>query len=296
MGRHLPQKDMTLEVFESALDAIDGLEHIELQGEGEPLLNPHIFQMVKMARDRFPKLKISIITNGSCFQASNVEQIIDLGIYKLYVSIESADPEMFKSIRGGSLARVERGIRLLQAEKSKQGGGPAIGFAITVLKETSDMLHGITQFYLSLGLDGGIMIQPLQSMEVYRRFYDDRMMAQMLSADDWQRFSKLRAANRDFDLLQQQKSPRRAFYADLYNEGLAAGCPWLQKGLYVEQSGRATPCCFVKEPQKTGFGQLSKSNLGNILQRRSVMQQQLRSGVIPQTCRGCATAARVTRR
>ena len=201
-GRHMPQRNMPLEQFEQTLRSFNELRHVELQGEGEPMLHPKFFEMAEMIRPLHPQAKISLITNGSMFSVEAVERILDIGFHKLSVSIESPDPEAFAEIRGGKLTKVLDGIRLLLDRRrqrrsgvaSRAGGvengasplgatgrhavsttGPAVGFAITVLRRTIHELPRLLDLYDELGLDGGITLQPLQTMRAYAEHYSAEM-------------------------------------------------------------------------------------------------------------------------
>ena len=109
-GRHLPQKDMALDVFQHLLQSSPDLRYIHLQGEGEPLLHPGFFEMVQMAKAIRPAVRISTTTNGSLL-ARHAERIVELGLDRVCVSIESADPALFHEIRGGRLEEVIEGAR-----------------------------------------------------------------------------------------------------------------------------------------------------------------------------------------
>src|SRR5437868_464777 len=51
-GRYMPQRDLTWDDFQTFLAAHPALRHVELQGEGEPLLHPLFFDMVAACRAR----------------------------------------------------------------------------------------------------------------------------------------------------------------------------------------------------------------------------------------------------
>ncbi len=74
----MPQANIAVERLEEVLVAArqgsgvggqgsgdGGLMHVELQGEGEPMLHPRFFEMAAMIRRMHPVAKISLITNGS---------------------------------------------------------------------------------------------------------------------------------------------------------------------------------------------------------------------------------------
>ena len=183
-GRHLPQRDMTLDAFEHVLRSSPAIAHIRLQGEGEPLVHPRFFEMAEMARARHAAVRFSTITNGNLLSA-NADRIVDVRLQHVFVSIDTANPQLFHELRGGDLDRVVEGIwALLAARASRKADRPAIGFAVTVLRRTMGELPAIVCLYERLALDGGIAVQPLQDIPAYTRNYDEQISKQLLAAAD----------------------------------------------------------------------------------------------------------------
>ena len=128
-GRYMEQADLPFERFESLLTAHPHVEHVELQGEGESLLHPRFFDMVKVLRVR--NVKVSVISNGSLISEAHAQRMVELGIEKVSVSMESAEPETFRQVRGGKLEKVIAGLTNLMTEKRKQGSlRPLVGLSI----------------------------------------------------------------------------------------------------------------------------------------------------------------------
>ena len=118
-GRQMDQSDFAAEDFTRLLDSFPDLEHIELQGEGEPLLHKGFFEMARQARER--GIRLSMITNGSLLSEERVAAILEVGIEALYVSIESPDEAKFQDIRGGSFSQGEG------RHRPAAGGAPGTG-------------------------------------------------------------------------------------------------------------------------------------------------------------------------
>jgi len=118
-GRHMPQQDLADEIFTAALDAFPEVRHVELQGEGEPLLHPGFLSMVRRARQR--GIEVSFITNGSLLVPDLAASLFDAAVSKISISIESADPQSFRAIRGGMLEKVSRNLELFLEERSRRG-------------------------------------------------------------------------------------------------------------------------------------------------------------------------------
>jgi MoaA/NifB/PqqE/SkfB family radical SAM enzyme len=304
-----------------------GLRHVELQGEGEPMLHPQFFEMAEMIRRLHPAAKISLITNGSMLNEENVARIIAIGFHKISVSIESPDPEAFAEIRGGKLEKVLDGIKRLmgarrRGARDREGrspsprsspirgegeirrqdaaatSGPAVGLAVTVLRRTMHELPRIVELYEELGLDGGITVQPLQTMPAYAQHYDAAMQAQVLTpidrwhlAEEFQNHPRLRE-------FFSRRPPVSGFYDELFAgwDQRSGECPWLARGLYVAYSGQTTGCCFIKNAARDGFGELTPATAEQVAARREALQAELRAGQIPGPCRDCPVATQIVAR
>ncbi|MFO0620277.1 MAG: radical SAM protein [Polyangia bacterium] len=289
-GRYMDQADLPFERFESLLAAHPSVEHVELQGEGESLLHPRFFDMVKALRER--NIKVSIITNGSLISEAHAAQLVALGIEKVSVSMESAESETFRQIRGGKLEKVIAGLSALVSEKKKQQSlRPIIGLSITVLRDTQDHLPGIIALYKKLGLDGGVTLQPLSTMPLYEKNYPDGLRRQVLSdheVDDlWVRVRM----HKELRQIQKQKDKLRvdSFYDELLS-GFQPGsrrCPWLEQGLYVNHQGTATACCMIKDTERFRLGVIGQDSPQQIQAERAALAAELKKGVLPAPCTGC---------
>ncbi|MBT9502297.1 MAG: radical SAM protein [Burkholderiaceae bacterium] len=291
-GRHLPQGDLAAEHLARLLEGITGLEHVELQGEGEPLLHEGFFELIGLLRQRFPKVGISTITNGSLFTDANIERLLDHGLTRINVSMETADAERFRAIRGGKFERVERGIAAFMQRREARGLRlPAVGLAVTVLRDTAtDAVDTVLPFYRRLGLDGGVTIQPLQRMPQYVRFYSRSMREQLPGPEQAQRLNQRVAASPDMAAALRERGAQPGFYERLY--GSAAGravCPWLESGLFLGHDGALTSCCFIKDSQHFALAKAGEP-LADAEQRRRRLADELRQGRIPLACQGCPTA------
>lgn len=289
-GRAMTQSDLPFARFEAALAAFPELEHVELQGEGEPLMHPRFFDMIARAQQR--GVKVSFITNGSLLTPDAIDRILAGGVEKVSVSMESADAETFREIRGGKLEKVLRGVEALIATRNARSlQRPAVGLSVTVLRSTRAHLPEILSLYDRLGLDGGITLQPLQAMDAYVRHYDSALAEERLSAVEtdevWGRFfsdAKLRSI--------QSRRVAVGFFDALMEGFRPAGrsCPWLERGLYVHNGGAVTACCMVKDTARFSLGQLGEGGVAPIVEARERMREELGRGVVPAPCEGCELA------
>lgn len=290
-GRSMAQADLPFERFVEALDALPALAHIELQGEGESLMHPRFFDMVALARQR--GIKVSFISNGSYLHREVATRVVQAGIEKVSVSLESADPATFQRIRGGKLEKVLRGIEtLLDVRRELSSARPVVGFSVTVLRSTRGELPAILALYRRLGLDGGVTVQPLQRMESYVRTYAPEMEAELLSQEEVDDLWVGYRMDRELARIGRERAPVQSFFDEMM-VGWRAGvrsCPWLDGGLYLNNEGEASACCMVKDTGRLGFGKLGREQPAEILSRREEMRAQLAAGQVPEACKGCELA------
>jgi MoaA/NifB/PqqE/SkfB family radical SAM enzyme len=290
-GRAMPQEDLAWSTFEAALATFPDLKHVELQGEGESLLHADFAKMVEVLRAR--QIQVSLITNGSLWNPAITDRLLGLGIQKVAVSIESADPETFKKLRGGKLEKVIRNLEHLMAERSRRGlRQPVVGFSVTVLRSTRAGLADVYALYERLGLDGGITLQPLQAMTVYTDTYRADLAGEGLNEDDGDRVIARFFSDAELRRIQTARPPERGFYEQMmaaWKPGTGR-CPYLDAGMYVHRDGAVTACCMIKDTARHGLGRVGETPLAELLAGRDRLAAELASGVTPEACRGCTLA------
>ena len=284
-GRAMTQSDLDYDRFERTLVQFPALRHVELQGEGEPLLHPRFFDMLAALRAR--GIVMSMITNGSLLTAEAVEQLVAGGVEKISISIESADPERFRRIRGGKLDKVIEGIARLVAAKRGRAL-PRVGFSVTMLRSTRNDLDGIVALYQRLGMDGGITTQALQRMPGYVAGYAPAMQAELL--DEREADARYARFYRRTRAIANPTWSNGGFYARLMAGWKPASrrCPWLERGAYVSRDGVVSACCMIKD-ERHALGKIGDDTTA-IEDKRAAMRAQLACGETPDACNGCEIA------
>jgi MoaA/NifB/PqqE/SkfB family radical SAM enzyme len=283
------QGDLSWEAFETFLQQNQNLKHVELQGEGEPLIHHRFFDMVAACRAR--DIKVSLISNGSMLGLTQVDRLIQLSVESIHISLESADAAEFQAIRGGKFSKVVDGIRLLMQRRRELGKNyPVVGFCITVLRRTLGALQKIVELYDELGLDGGITVQPLQGMSCYTEKYDQEMLKQIVPPELWRDYW------RQFRTTVGRRMNASTYYRALFSgyDPSAGRCPWLERGAYLNIDGNVTGCCFMKGPHQA-FGNVISDPPELTGGRRDALAQALYNGRIPEQCSGCSIAKEITR-
>jgi MoaA/NifB/PqqE/SkfB family radical SAM enzyme len=90
----------------------DGLSVNWLHGVGEPLLWKRLEDVIRLIRSHDAGAG-SFATNGTLLYEDRVRRLLDAGLTRIYVSIDTLDPEIYKATRGGNLAKVIDNIKAM---------------------------------------------------------------------------------------------------------------------------------------------------------------------------------------
>lgn len=78
----------------------DKIKIIRLIGNGEPLANKRIADMVRVLHDKKFADRIEITTNGSLLTHEMADQLIDAGLTRLLISVQGVNAETYKKVCG----------------------------------------------------------------------------------------------------------------------------------------------------------------------------------------------------
>lgn len=103
----LKPETMSLETFQRAIDQLkefpDRLKVINLSGQGEPLLNRYLPDMIAYASKAGVTERIEIITNASLLNRELSDRLVDAGVDCIRISLQGMTTEKYKEICGLSL-------------------------------------------------------------------------------------------------------------------------------------------------------------------------------------------------
>lgn len=95
---------MSLETFKLAIEGLQKFDRplklLHLFSRGEPLLNPNIVEMVKIAKQAGVAECISITTNGTLLTKELSKKLVEAGLDNLKVSVESMSTEGYERVAG----------------------------------------------------------------------------------------------------------------------------------------------------------------------------------------------------
>ncbi|HWA08466.1 MAG TPA: radical SAM/SPASM domain-containing protein [Opitutaceae bacterium] len=96
-------------------------QYIRYSGNGEPLLNRHIFEMLGYATKNSGTI-VTLTTNGTLLNEARTEQLLATGVSLVDISLDAFRPETYAQIRvNGDLAETSANVRRLIARVRTSG-------------------------------------------------------------------------------------------------------------------------------------------------------------------------------
>ena len=238
--------DLTLERFEAVVAQFPRLRRVVLHGIGEPLLNPHLPEMIRRLKQRDAYVLFN--SNGLLLRGRRTLELVLSGLDELRVSIDSASPETYRRVRGvDGFGRILENIRRLSAVKEAQGSEtPRVSLWMTGLRSNVGELPDLVRTAHAVGV-----------REVYlqRLVYSDRGLARAEESlygkcDDSETAAVTRAVELAAELGVVLRGSGEVQPADQVagRDGPNAprrACqrPW--KLTYVTANGQVLPCCIA---------------------------------------------------
>ncbi len=197
------------------------LIYLMLYFQGEPFLNPDIFEMIAYAN--LNKIYTSISTNGHFLDSDNNSRIVKSGLKKIIVSIDGTTQESYEKYRvGGNFNKVISGVKnLVQLRGKNDSSFPQIIVQFLVLKANEHQIEEIKDLSRTLGAD---------KVELKSAQIEDFNKNLMPTIDKFSRYTKI---NGNFKIKSKLKNC----------------CFRIWSTLVVTWEGIIVPCCFDKRLQ-----------------------------------------------
>jgi MoaA/NifB/PqqE/SkfB family radical SAM enzyme len=146
-----PPADMSWQLFTRIIDQFPRIARVVLHGVGEPMMVPALPRMIRYLKDRGAYVLFN--TNGTLLSRRRGQELIDSGLDELRVSLDAAEPEAFKLVRGRNMfARIVRNVRTFRTMQRELGiDRPRVSLWLTGLKETVAQLPDFVR--LAHGMD-----------------------------------------------------------------------------------------------------------------------------------------------
>ena len=290
---------MPLDLFTRIVDDVPTLRRLTLQGLGEPLLSPHLMDMLRYATDR--GIAVGFNTNATLLTRSRADALVQAGLSWLHVSLDGATAGTYERIRDGAnfQTAVSNLTGLVAAKRAAGASNPWIRVVFVAMRDNVAELPALVELLAWAGVDE-LRVQnlshtfsdtdPAGSYEEIRQFAADQALwteADHAAADG--AFAAARTAADSLGITLRlptlsATSPRR---------GTAHGprCSWPWDAAYVTSTGVVQPCCMVMGDDRVTLGDLNAQPFSEIW--HGPAYQDFRRRLIgdaapPSVCQGCA--------
>lgn len=199
---------------------------------GEPLMNPLIYDYIRLAKTKVPNVGIS--TNATLLKPAAQEKLLDSGIDTVLIAIDGDSKEVYEAVRKSArftFEAVTANAEGFLAQRAARGlTKPRVIMSIIVMDKTESDLEDFRQHWQRLGADE-ILFKPYANWGgQYAEAFDDLPNA---------------------DMRPMLKSPR------------PFPCQHLWKNLVIAWNGDVVPCCYDYDA-KVVLGNVNEQSLDEI--------------------------------
>jgi MoaA/NifB/PqqE/SkfB family radical SAM enzyme len=147
------EMDLSWEAFQRVARTFARTQHVHLQGWGEPLLHPRLFDMVVLAKSA--GCRVGLTTNGMRLDLGTAERLLGQGLDLVAISIAGATRQMHESIRIGSdFPLIVENVRRLLALRAGRGTKiPKVELSYLMTKTNMAELPDAVKMAATLGVD-----------------------------------------------------------------------------------------------------------------------------------------------
>ena len=292
-----PLAFMDFGAFTRVVDQFEGLEELQLQGLGEPMMHPRFFEMVAYAAAK--GVRVSTNSNLTLLNARRAEACVTSGLDQLHVSIDGATAGTYERIRvRARFDRVVRNLGLLLEARARHGSDrPRLRMVMVIMRQNLHELPELVRFAHRWSMPE-VWVQHLchdfgeSSLPTHYRPMRDFVQDQTLLEEDPARvdryFGEARAAAAALgvDLRLPRTRPR------VHPPGTPGRqrCGWPWTGAYLSYQGHAMPCCMVSTPDRANLGNMVEEGAAAVWDGEAyrAFRDRLASDEPPEICRSCS--------
>jgi len=217
-----PTGNLDTDFFEKILNQTGrNLFSMILYFQGEPLINPDFFKLIRSASARGIYTMTS--TNGHFFSSKNINDFLDSGLDRLIISIDGTTQETYEQYRiRGKLSKVVEGTRqLVYRRQEKKVKKPYIIFQFLILGTNEHQMAEVVKLGKEIGVDK-VTFKTAQ-------IYDPRKSDYLLPASS--KFSRYKKEKNRY----------------LIKSKLRNHCWRMWSSAVITWNGLVVPCCFDKD-------------------------------------------------
>ncbi len=143
--------NLTFEQFKSIIDQLPKLKWINLTGEGTPMLNPDFLKMIEYCKQK--NIYTVFVHDFFVINEEQMRKIIEIGVERIWASIDAATKETYERIRVGSdFDKVISNIKkFIEFKKKMNSPIPELCFRYTFFKHNYKEMSKFLDLVYSMG-------------------------------------------------------------------------------------------------------------------------------------------------
>jgi radical SAM protein with 4Fe4S-binding SPASM domain len=259
--------------------------YVTLSGYGEPLLNPRLFDMVRLLKQM--GTTVNTTTNGFLLDRF-IGDALSSGIDQISVSLDAATEEAYRAIRGNDyFNKVTDNIRALVLERKKTSRGlPLLRAAFVIQNNNLNEVELFVRFAHSLGIDGihfQTYLNPVKDdseKPLTRGMEKQPLLSALRTADATAK--KLGLQTNLSVVMQRLDAHLAAQSGAAPKRELMRSCAKPYFSAYITAEGKVRPCCSFG-PTPFDMGNLLEQDILEILNSPKMVsfRNKLRRGEAP---------------
>jgi MoaA/NifB/PqqE/SkfB family radical SAM enzyme len=229
--------DLSLEQYrERIVPFLEDFELVYLQGWGEPMLHPNLWEMLALAKSK--GCRTGFTTNGSLMREEACRSLLEAGVDMISISLSGGTPGTHQSMRKGSYWNLLLHHIETLVEMKHQGGYKLPWLELHFLMTASNLeeLPEMVRLSASLGSDEvvatNLTYAPTQLLDSQRVFSDKPEAAFAAYVAEAQENAR------------QLDIPLRVYPLSMEDEVLVCDANPLET-VFINHTGEVTPCVYL---------------------------------------------------
>lgn len=248
---------------------------------GEPLLHPHIFEILEFASKRIPR--VILFTNGSLLTKNNIESIFDACPYELMISMQTVDEESFK-LRRSSLSWDQYVSRIRNAVHYKLTHNTPTLLRISVGMRKEESIYPHDDYFPHIS-PSSLRANVLQLFSGIQGL-DSNQVQKLLNSERIPFNGKLEFASGLYVSIKPVGNWRRMYRDEKVERGY---CPHAGTEFGILSNGNIV-FCHLDYDGKTAFANVRDRELRYTLENPKIQQEIIQfcaEGIVPKGCQYC---------
>jgi MoaA/NifB/PqqE/SkfB family radical SAM enzyme len=259
---HWNHGSMSLETFRAISNDFKIANLIFLQGWGEPFLNGKIFEMIEIAKNEGSK--VGLTTNGMFLNQETIDNLINLKLDILGISLAGTKPENHNRLRAGTnFNQITKCLLDLKEKKAQKNSAiPNVHLAYLMLRSNFEDLRDIIKYAKEINskdiVCSNLNFFPSTDLRNEAIFLDERKTSYYSEV-----LSSLQSEAR-------KNAVNFFFYNPLLPESPLSLCPEnILKSCFISHDGLVSSCVFTNIPllENAGHPPLKHTIYGDINQQ-----------------------------